>query len=192
MLCVALEAAEAHERQPPGGKGDDREHGGDGGHGECRRDQDDAGKAVRGGGVHDQGDQRLAGAEDEQGEEDPGGDVGLVLALVDVGVVAFVLVQVLVRAAVGVAVRVLVGLVLDGPVQAPDQVGEAEADEQPGGGVAAPGFGALRLPTAMPRARPRKPSTTELKTWPRPERKAIVRVFLIGHRRDLAMAMKGR
>ena len=57
----------------------------------------------------------------------------------------FVLVQVIVDLTVGVSMGMMVGLVLDGPVQAPDKIGEAEADEKPGGGVAAPGLGNLEL-----------------------------------------------
>ena len=136
---VSLELSEPDEADAPRRDGDDGQHGEDGRQPEGGGDEDDAGKAMPGGRVHDERDQRLARAEDEDGEQDPGGDVGLFArradVVVDVDVLGLVAVAVVVGCAVGVEVDVLVRLVFDRPMEAPDEVGETEGDEKPGRGV---------------------------------------------------------
>lgn len=94
--------------------------------------------------VHDERDERLAGAEDEDGEQDPGRDVGL-LFLMDMGVIGFVDMLMLVRGTVGMHMDVLVRSVLYGPVQPPDKVGKTETDQKPCRHSAAEGFDVLQF-----------------------------------------------
>ncbi|MCK7541357.1 MAG: hypothetical protein MZV63_65955 [Marinilabiliales bacterium] len=155
-MGVALELAQLDELGPVRGGGDDDEHGDDRRQAEGRGDQGHPGRAVPGSGIHDQRDKWLARAEDEDGEQDPGRDIGLLgfLAvgmdvrsqLVGVGMDVLMVVIVVVPGLrpvfvdgggdavvqMIVEVRMGVGLAPPGAAHAPDEIGEAEADEEPG------------------------------------------------------------
>ena len=94
-----------------------------------------------GGGVHELRNQRLAGSEDEKGKQHPRRNrCRFVVGGVYVGVVVGVGVRVVMDRAVGVYVEVPVRFVADGPLHAPDGIGQPESEHQPGGDVTAGRF----------------------------------------------------
>jgi len=87
--------------------------------------------------IHDQGNKRFAGSEDEDDEQDPWCDIGLPVLIVNMGMIGGVGMIVVMRASPEVPVTVAVRLFFDHPVQAPDKIGKTETDQQPGCGAAA-------------------------------------------------------
>ena len=144
-MGVSFQLSQPDETHAPGRKRDDNQHGGDGGHTEGRGHQDDPEGAVLGGRIHNHGNQGLAGPEYKNGEEHPGSDIGLfTFRLMEVGVLFRVMVMMLVLFSVRVEMDVPMRPVSDGTAQAPQEIGEPEADEQPGGQASPGSFDVLQ------------------------------------------------
>ncbi len=116
------------------GQGYYPQHGADGDQPEDARDEGYPRQAALSGGVHQQGDQRLAGPEHKDDEQHPGGEAGRAAGfLVNVGMFAGVAVLVDVHITLGVDMQVSMGPFPVGPPQAPDHVRQPEADQPPSG-----------------------------------------------------------
>lgn len=139
-MGVFFHLRELDSRQTVAGRHDAGEHGRDRRDAEDQGDDGDGQKVRFRRRVHDERDERFARAEDEDGEEYPGRQIGGLFAGVDVGVPMDVRVRVRVFLAVGVDVAVGVRLAADGAVDAPDEIQEAERDQEPGGQIATDGF----------------------------------------------------
>ena len=95
-------------------------------------------------GVHDERDQRLARPEDKNREQDPRRNVGLFFMFMDMGMLGFMAVKMLMRSPVGVEMDVFVRFIFNSPVQAPEKIGQAKADQEPCRGSTARRLGVLQ------------------------------------------------
>ena len=72
----------------------------------------------------------------------------IVLILMNMGVLMLTVVGMkmgmVINAAIGMKMSMSVGLFSESPVQTPDEIGQPESDEQPGGQISPPGFNAFK------------------------------------------------
>lgn len=149
---ISLEAAEADETHPPGSERDDGQHGQDGRQPEGRGHQNDTAGVVPGGRIHDERYQRLTRPEDENRKEDPGRDIGLARALMDMDVASVVRVGMDVSPGWIMGMGVRMRLVPQGPVQSPNEVGQPKTDEKPSRQAPPEGLYPLELGHRKPQA----------------------------------------
>lgn len=127
---VALYPLHRHEREVEAARDDYTHHGRYGRRSKKERDEEYALYGLVGCGVHQDWNERLAGAEYEDCEEDPRRDVRPAL-LMRVSVFLYVGVRVDMGASVSVEVNVEMRFILQRPVDPLDKVGEAESNQCP-------------------------------------------------------------
>src|SRR3990172_2417390 len=112
------------------------------GNGDCAKEDGDKNHtqgAVRRGRIHEQRNERLAGAENKNGKENPG-CYSAISRCVSMRVIPAMGVHMLMFGAARMSVNVRVWLVADGSVDAPGAVNQAKGYEQPRGNIAADRF----------------------------------------------------
>lgn len=97
---------------------------------------DETGRAMPSSGIHDDGNERFAGAKDEDREQDPRGEVDFLLLLVNMNVFVAVGMRMGMLVTVFVKMKMFVRSVSDCPSNAPGQIDQAKSNERPAGDIA--------------------------------------------------------
>ena len=151
---IAFKESHREQAEAGGRKQDHHGHGRDGRQAEDGGHEDDAAGALPGGRKHQQGDQGLAGAEDEDREKNPRRHVHRLRFGVDMSrpdaVRSFGGGMIAVDGAVGVDVKMMMAPIPQAPGQPPEEIAQSEEDEQPGGHAAADALENLQLGHAQP------------------------------------------